>query len=179
MLRRRGRHRRPDQAGQAVVLQRRPVGGRSSYQAGNYYNKRQGTVFYEPDLSRPATTMITPRTSARLTWQAAAKHKIVGAYTQHPSCQCVCPAGAGESHLRARSRCRAPLRHPEATAPVLDDGQYTYPATNRFLIEADGRGVSITATRHGSRAWDTTPSRSRTRAEPQMRIAEHVLPSAE
>jgi hypothetical protein len=27
---------------------------RSLYQAGNYYNKRQGTVFYEPDLSRPA-----------------------------------------------------------------------------------------------------------------------------
>src|SRR2546426_3731343 len=26
---------------------------RSLYQAGNYYNKRQGTVFYEPDLSRP------------------------------------------------------------------------------------------------------------------------------
>ena len=37
-----------------MVLQRRPVGGRSSYQAGNYYNKRQGTLFYEPDLSRPA-----------------------------------------------------------------------------------------------------------------------------
>src|SRR6266850_3334823 len=27
---------------------------RSLYQVGNYYNKRQGTLFYEPDLSRPA-----------------------------------------------------------------------------------------------------------------------------
>src|SRR5207237_8063381 len=27
---------------------------RSLYQVGNYYKKRQGTLFYEPDLSRPA-----------------------------------------------------------------------------------------------------------------------------
>ena len=65
---------------------------RSSYQGGNYYNKRQGTVFYEPDLSRPAYNHdFSKDVSARVTWQAAAKHKIVGNYTLHPSCQCTFP----------------------------------------------------------------------------------------
>src|SRR5947209_3746557 len=62
---------------------------RSVYQVGNYYNKRQGTLFYEPDLSRPAYNRdYSSDYSLRLTWQAAAKHKIVAGYTQHPACQC-------------------------------------------------------------------------------------------
>src|SRR5207244_11292214 len=62
---------------------------RSLYQVGNYYNKRQGTLFYEPDLSRPAYNRdYSSDYSLRLTWQAAAKHKIVFSHTQHPACQC-------------------------------------------------------------------------------------------
>src|SRR5438876_2269826 len=62
---------------------------RSLYQVGNYYNKRQGTLFYEPDLSRPAYNRdYSTDYSFRLTSQAAAKHKIVFSHTQHPACQC-------------------------------------------------------------------------------------------
>ncbi len=34
------------------------------YQQGNFYNKRQGTLFYEPDLARPAATDQRRRTTA-------------------------------------------------------------------------------------------------------------------
>ena len=107
---------------------------RSVYQVGNYYNKRQGTVFYEPDLSRPAYNRdYSKDASVRLTWQAAAKHKIVGAYTQHPACQCVF----------ALLEQVSPLFAPEATAEhhynpqFLTTLHYTYPATNQLLFEAD------------------------------------------
>src|SRR5262249_14143970 len=59
------------------------VEDRAIYQAGNYYNKLQGTLFYEPDLSRRAFNHdYSKDASLRFTWQAAAKHKIVAAYTQ-------------------------------------------------------------------------------------------------
>jgi hypothetical protein len=105
---------------------------RSQYQAGNYFNKRQGTLFYEPDLSRPAYTDDYYRDhSVRLTWQAAAKHKFVIAHDQHQSCQCsfnllestnprAAPEAVGEHHYD-------PL--------FLSLVTWTYPATNRLLIE--------------------------------------------
>ncbi len=63
---------------------------RSIYQVGNYYNKLQGTLFYEPDLSRRAYNRdFSTDASLRFTWQAAKNHKINFSYTQHPSCQCV------------------------------------------------------------------------------------------
>src|SRR5919201_6439864 len=47
---------------------------RSLFQVGNYYNKRQGTLFYEPDLTRPAYNRdYSSDYSLRLTWQAAAQ----------------------------------------------------------------------------------------------------------
>src|SRR3989449_556957 len=110
---------------------------RSLYQVGNYYNKRQGTLFYEPDLSRPAYNRdYSTDYSLRLTLQAAAKHKIVLAYTQHPACQCTFAILEQVSPL--------PLIAPEAVAEHHYDPQflstvtYTYPATNRLLIEASG-----------------------------------------
>ena len=92
---------------------------RALYQAGNYYNKRQGTVFYEPDLSQPAYNHdFSQDASLRLTWQAAPKHKIVGMYTHHPACQCTF----------ALLEQVSPIFAPEAVAEhrynpqVLDDG---------------------------------------------------------
>jgi hypothetical protein len=108
---------------------------RSLYQAGNYYNKRQGTLFYEADLSRPAYNRDwSSDYSLRLTLQAAAKHKIVLAHTQHPACQCTFAILEQVTTLFA----------PEAVAEHHYDPQflstvtYTYPATNRLLIEASG-----------------------------------------
>jgi hypothetical protein len=114
---------------------------RSLYQVGNYYNKRQGTLFYEPDLSRPAYNRdYSTDYSLRLTSQAAAKHKIVLAHTQHPACQCTFAILEQVSPL--------PLIAPEAVAEhhydpqFLSTATYTYPATNRLLIEASGSMTS-------------------------------------
>jgi len=119
---------------------------RSSYQGGNYYNKRQGTVFYEPDLSRPAYNHdFSKDVSARVTWQAAAKHKIVGMYTLHPSCQCtfqlleqVSPIFAPEAVAEHHYDGTGPGQKPQS----LTTAHYTYPATNRLLFEADA-SVSV------------------------------------
>ena len=111
---------------------------RAIYQAGNYYNKRQGTLFYEPDLSRRAFNHdYSKDASLRLTWQAAEKHKIVASYTQHPACQCVFAIleTSGATNL---------TRAPEAAAEHHYDPQYlallayTYPVTSRLLFEASG-----------------------------------------
>jgi hypothetical protein len=107
---------------------------RSLYQAGNYYNKKQGTVFYEPDLSQPAYNHDFSRdASLRLTWQATAKQKLVGSFTEHPACQCTFQL------LEQIS----PIFAPEAVAEhhyvpqYLVTAHYTNPLTGRFLIEAD------------------------------------------
>ncbi len=106
---------------------------RSQYQAGNYYNQRQGTLFYKPDLNRRGfTSDYYKDTSLRLTWQAASKHKFVISHDQHQSCQCsfnllesvnpvAAPEAVGEHHYD-------PL--------FLSLVTWTYPATNRLLIEA-------------------------------------------
>ena len=110
---------------------------RSQYQQGNYFNKRQGTLFYEPDLDRPAyTNDYDYDYTVRFTWQAAQKHKVTAAHTQHPSCQCY--YGLLESATGI-------LLAPEATGAhhynpnFLSIATWTYPATNRLLIEAAGQ----------------------------------------
>jgi hypothetical protein len=107
---------------------------RSQYQVGNYYNKLQGTLFYEPDLTRPAYDRTYSKDlGLRLTWQSAQRHKIAGSYTVHPSCQCTFAILEQVS----------PLFAPEATAEHHYDPQslgvlsYTYPASNRLLFEFD------------------------------------------
>src|SRR5437867_5441384 len=67
-----------------------PRDDRAIYQVGNYYNKLQHTLFYQPDLTRRAYNGdYSTDYSVRFTWQAAAKHKINLSYTQHPACQCI------------------------------------------------------------------------------------------
>ncbi|HYR85593.1 MAG TPA: carboxypeptidase regulatory-like domain-containing protein [Terriglobia bacterium] len=107
---------------------------RSIYQVGNYYNKLQGTLFYEPDLSRRAYNRdYSTDGSIRFTWQAAAKHKFNFSYTQHPGCQCIFAILEQVS----------PIYAPEASAQHhyspqnLSVVNYTYSVTNRLLFEAD------------------------------------------
>ncbi|MBI2187031.1 MAG: TonB-dependent receptor [Acidobacteria bacterium] len=107
---------------------------RSQYQVGNYYNKLQGTLFYEPDLSRPAyDRTFSKDIGLRLTWQTAQRHKIAVSHTVHPSCQCTF----------AILEQRSPLLAPEATAEHHYNPQslfvagYTYPVSNRLLLEFD------------------------------------------
>src|SRR2546425_1839140 len=97
---------------------------------GNWFNKTQNTLFYTPDLSRPAiANEIQHDHNTRLTWQAAAKHKVNLTYSYERNCRCYYQSGIS--------------RAPEAAVryhqhPILYLAGWNYPATNRFLFEAAG-----------------------------------------
>lgn len=96
---------------------------------GTYYNKTQGTFVYTPDLDRPgwAGSTVADPASLRLTWQAAAKHKITFFNNVQRTCLC---------HLGQSGNA------PESTADIifspatLTQVTWTYPATNRLLFSA-------------------------------------------
>jgi hypothetical protein len=101
---------------------------------GLYFNKltQPQSLLYEPDLSRPVHSNDYSRdVSVRLTWQAAQKHKIVLMHSMQPNCNCVF------NLLNPGAR-----RTPEAAGPhhydphYLSSASWTYPATNRILLEA-------------------------------------------
>ena len=104
------------------------------YAEGVYYNKliQPASLLYEPDLSRPAfTDDYSKDFSVRLTWQAAARHKIVIASSFQPNCNCVF------NLLNPGVR-----RTPEAGGPhhynpnYIPTASWTYPATSRVMFEA-------------------------------------------
>jgi hypothetical protein len=93
--------------------------------AGIYYNRRHGTLFWEPDLSRPVTRGRDQRDySGRVTWQAARTHKLV--FQSNYGYACYCPNGE---------------RSPEGDRLFIYDPQqlisatWTHPATSRLLFE--------------------------------------------
>ena len=56
-------------------------GANQQNQAGNFYNRLQGTLFYEADPNRLSHSNDLFRDyGLRLTWQAAEKHKLVGSF---------------------------------------------------------------------------------------------------
>jgi hypothetical protein len=108
---------------------------------GVYWNKlkQPASLLYEPDLTRPAhSNDFSKDVSFRLTWQAAQKHKIVIGNSFQPNCNCVF------NLLNPGAR-----RTPEASGPhyysphYLPSGSWTYPATNRVLLEVGGSGYII------------------------------------
>ena len=110
--------------------------GASRYIQGSYYNKAQGTLFYEPDLDRVShNNEYFQDHSLRLTWQLAQKHKIVGSFSHQNNCSC--PFG-----LTGVGGVNAVKPAPESRAPHVYNPQYlplvswTYPATNKLLFEA-------------------------------------------
>jgi hypothetical protein len=103
---------------------------------GIYFNKlkQPASLLYERDLSRPAHSNDYSRdVSFRLTWQVAQKHRVLVAGSFQPNCNCVF------NLLNPGVR-----RTPEAAGPhhynpnYLPSATWTYPATNRILIEAGG-----------------------------------------
>jgi hypothetical protein len=116
--------------------------GASRYIQGSYYNKAQGTLFYEPDLSRVShNNEYFEDHSLRLTWQVSRKHKIVGSFSQQNNCSC--PFG-----LTGVGGVNAVKPAPESRAWHVYDPQFlplvswTYTATNRLLFEA-GQSVLV------------------------------------
>ena len=110
--------------------------GASRYIQGSYYNKAQGTLFYEPDLDRVShNNEYFQDHSLRLTWQLAQKHKIVGSFSHQNNCSC--PFG-----LTGVGGVNAVKPAPESRAPHVYNPQYlplvswTFPATNKLLFEA-------------------------------------------
>jgi Carboxypeptidase regulatory-like domain len=102
----------------------------SSNQPGNYFNKRQGTLFYEPDLSRPAyENNFYQETTGRLTWQAAQKHKITGMVSTERNCNCyfniqngtLSPEATGDDYYWPNWRVQ---------------NTWSYVASNRLLFDA-------------------------------------------
>jgi hypothetical protein len=103
-----------------------------SYQPGNYFNKTQGTLFYTPDVDRPAyEDNFYNEQTVRLTWQAAEKHKITGMVSTEYNCNC---------YFNIQSGTLAP----EATGDDLYwpnwrlQVSWSHPASNRLLFEAGG-----------------------------------------
>ena len=105
----------------------------SSYAPGNHYNRLAGTLFYEPDLSRPAYDRnYYQEAGVRFTVQASAKHKVTVLARNERSCACLRDVLAGlKSPEAAGDR-----RYPWGTYTF--QGGWTSPLTNRVLLEAGG-----------------------------------------
>lgn len=122
------------------------LGGNEQYQQGNFFNKLQNinvstdplyrVTFYEPDPSRPAHTDDYYRDfSLRLTWQAATKHKVVASYQVQPNCSCFWPLLelGPQQGIQGTPEAVGAHNYKVNYLPLVT---WTYPATNRLLIEA-------------------------------------------
>ena len=109
------------------------AGDNQQLQQGNYYNKRQGTVFYEPDTSLPAhTDQWSKDHTLRLTAQVGQKHKFVVASSAQPNCNCVFNLLAPTGNVPWAPEVSAQHRYnPQVNTNV----SWRYPATNNLLFE--------------------------------------------
>ena len=108
--------------------------------AGVFFNKVQGTLFYEPDLSKPAFSDNHTRDNlVRLTWQASAKNKF--SFLGDVQKWCWCYYYIDQSRVGFADQARG-FHVPESTYDMDIDpnnvfqANWTFPATNRLLIEA-------------------------------------------
>jgi hypothetical protein len=109
-------------------------GDSQQLQQGNYFNKRQGSLFYEPDLSRPGfTDQWSKDHTARVTWQVASKHKIVVASSVQPVCNCFFNLLAPTGGIPWAPEVSAQHHY---DPQVITNMSWRYPATNRLLVEA-------------------------------------------
>ena len=96
---------------------------------GSYYNKLQGSMFYEPDLSRPGISGVyTESMGARMTWQVSRRNKISVTYHYDDTCTCYYQLAQG-------------LRSPEAAEdhryyPYRGAGELDNPLNNRLILQA-------------------------------------------
>ncbi len=108
-------------------------GDNQQLQQGNYYNQRQGTLFYEPDLSQPAhTDQWSKDHTLRLTAQIGLKHKIVAASSAQPNCNCFFNLLAPTGGVPWAPEVTAQHRY---NPQVNTNFSWRYPATNNVLFE--------------------------------------------
>ncbi|HTI42933.1 MAG TPA: TonB-dependent receptor [Vicinamibacterales bacterium] len=169
-------------------------GDNQQTQQGNYFNARQGTLFYAPDTSRPANTdQWSKDYTGRVTWQVTQKHKIVVAASAQPNCNCffnlLNPTGGipWAPEVSAQHR-----YNPQVDTNV----SWKVPVTDRLLVDTDfaylyvdqrtvrqpstGLDVQVTDTgmnyRYGSRALNLGTTGSyifvpRTQTQPQFTVS--------
>jgi hypothetical protein len=102
----------------------------SQYYPGNYFNKTPGTLFYTPDLSRPAyDDSYYKEVRGRATFQPTSKDKINASFGNEWNCDCASTAILGNTS-------------PESFAGYATDPSWQFqatwsrPATSRLLLEA-------------------------------------------
>jgi hypothetical protein len=121
-------------------------------QAGQYYNATHHTLFYTPDLGRPAFLNNWAHDhSVRLTWQVNAKNKINYFQTYQRSCTCDLTGSAAVANLAPESSTEFhydPIVLPQVT--------WNYAPTNRLLFEAGGQYLHQTI--NSTRTSETFPS---------------------
>ena len=96
--------------------------------ANNWYNAIPETLFYEPDLSRPADLWrFANDTSIRMTWQATPKHKIGGFFAYQTACTC---------HTSVGFSARPSGSHLSSYGPeYVTQFNWTAPLSNRLLLD--------------------------------------------
>jgi hypothetical protein len=100
-------------------------------QAGGYHNKLNGTLFYQPDLSRPAVASNWAQDeSGRLSWRPTEKMKLNYSHSFQYSCTCPFNISAGQT---LAFEAATELHYRNVNLPQVT---WTYPATNKFLLEA-------------------------------------------
>ena len=104
--------------------------GNQEYAPGNYFNKTQGTLFYTPDLSRPAyTDTWNMAWDVRLTWQASAKNKFTLGETFEDFCLCFARVDLNNQAPEAANNNHNAAVH-------LFQATWNNTATNKLLFQA-------------------------------------------
>jgi len=119
--------------------------GSQQYAPGNFYNATPHTMFYTPDTSRPAFTDFYQRDhQLRLTWQAAAKHKVTGSYSNQKNCAC-------NYYVQYFTVTPEAVVNYTYFPITLTQATWSNPASNRLLFEA---GVSHLHNMTAPRPWE-------------------------
>ena len=109
-------------------------------QPGAYYNALQGksgnpvtpTLFYAPDLSRPAASFDWFRNhSLRTTWQASSRQRVNFYFDIQKSCRCTTGPFTGANAIESE-------RGWDWWPSGVVQGTWTMPVTSRLLLEAGG-----------------------------------------
>jgi carboxypeptidase family protein len=107
--------------------------GAQEYTSSNYFNLTPHTLFYTPDLDRRAYSDLNNEDhSVRVTWQAAAKHKITLFTALQNNCSCYQGVDGNIAPEATENEDYWPMS--------LTQGTWSYPATNRLLLQA---GVTV------------------------------------
>ena len=102
----------------------------SSTYPGNWFNKTPGTLFYTPDLSRPAyDNSYYKELRGRVTWQPTSKDKINASFGNEWNCDCASTIAFGNTSPESFA---GYATNPSWQAQVT----WSRPATSRLLLEA-------------------------------------------